>query len=738
MNSRREFLAALGAAAAMPRYEARPRLLTTPADAPLWRKTAAAIPATLWRPRSKEPYEAPRPLPGGNSGSAGYVLLELAAAWLAAGDDFYFQQARDAMLRVCEYVYWGGINGKPKDTDLDAGALLMGVGAAYDLFHAKLAAADRKRIGERLARQAAKMYAHHSVRPGVQWEQNHIYIDLGGLFCAAVALAGEAPESGRWYELGHRTIRNALHTLDTPDGAYYEGIGYWNFGFALHFMPVLHLFRNAAGENPFATFGTLRNLKYYLMHVILPGGRDWLSLGDVGPRATARASLGRARYVMLKTAREYRDPECQFLARWFGEVNQLGPASDPWTLIFWDPTVAERDPRAAWAPGHHFRDLGLVTVRTNWRDDAAHFALRCGPALGRRATGILLRREVEKWKPSTGHVHPDLNALLIYDHGEHLATDTGYTWEKRTRDHGTVAVDGGGQIGDGLRWPNYDPWDRFGRIGAFLSLAGEYSYTRGEAANGYQEKLRLTRFDRHVSMMADPEATYLFVHDVLESRDPHRYDWLLALPQPAEPAGENAWRVRAGARAMTIRLLSRALFSQEILKVVERTKDGAVPERGYRVALTVEGRRDAGFSVVLLLHAAAALPPSVELREGAVRVASALWEDLLAAGGNGAGLAGDGHHAALRRRGGQRVRWAVHDATRFSFEGRELLAASKPVSLAVAARAAAIHAPQPAEIAVACAARPARCLLDGRPAAFTYDGRLRLSVPAGSHQLVFA
>lgn len=740
MNTRRDFLAALGAAA-MPRYSARPRLLTTPAGAPLWRKNAAAIPSSLWRPRAKKSYEAPKPLPGGNAGSAGYALLELAAAWLATGDDFYFEQARGAMLRVCEYVYWGGINGKPKDTDLDAGALLTGVGVAYDLFHARLDPAARKRIGDRLARQAALMYAHHSIRPAVQWEQNHIYIDLGGLFCAAVALAGEVPESDAWYELGHRAITNAMRTLDTPDGAYYEGIGYWNFGFALHFVPVLHLFANATGTDPFASFTTLRNLKYYLMHILLPGGRDWLAMADTGSGISARASLARARYVMLKAAREYRDPECQFLARWFGEIQRLEPAGDPWTLAFWDPSVAERDPRRTWAPGHHFRDLDLVTVRTSWRDDATHFAMRCGPALGHRATGILLRGEVPKWKPATGHVHPDLNALLIYDHGEHLAVDTGYTWEKRTRDHGTVAVDGDGQIGEGQRWPNYEPWDRFGRVGAFLSLDGEYCYTRGEGANGYQEKLRLTRFDRHVSMMAGGD-TYLFVHDLLESPDPHRYDWLLILPGPAEQASENAWRVRAGARAMTIRLVGpAAAFSQEVCKVVVRTKDkDAVPERGHRMAFTVEGRRSAAFSVLLLLHAAEAQPPSVELREGGLRVVSASWEDLLAAQGRGAGLESDGHHAAIRRAGGELVRFAANDCTRLSLEGRTLVHASAPVSAAVGRNAGAIHAAGAAEIGIARDARPARCLLDGRPAEFRFDKAARMihvKVPAGSHRLVF-
>ena len=415
-----------------------PRLLTSPPERALWRLRAEAIPKTLWEPRAQEPTKLAPPNPEGNGGRAD-VFLDLSAAWLATGNEFYVKDAIQAMLRVCEYPHWGGGNGKPKDTDLDAGGLLMGLGVAYDTFFDRIGAADRKTIREKLTHQSRLMYAHHSVRTAVQWEQNHTYIAMGGMFCAAAAIYDEVPEARAWYDLGVKVIKRAVYLLDSPDGAFYEGLGYWNYGFALHLLPQLEMFRNVTGADSFAGFSSLRKLKYYMLHGLLPGGKYWLNVGDVGHSVVASANLSRARYCMLKLAAEYQDPELQFLAEYFAKVKALEAANDPWTLGSWDPALQTRDPRKVWAPVHHFRDLDLVTARSDWSDQASYLAMRCGPALGHRATKILLSGELPDWKPASGHVHPDLNSLMIFDHGEHMVVDTGYTWTKLTRDHSTVA-----------------------------------------------------------------------------------------------------------------------------------------------------------------------------------------------------------------------------------------------------------------------------------------------------------
>ena len=196
------------------------------------------------------------------------------------------------------------------------------------------------------------MYAHHSVRTAVQWEQNHTYIAMGGMFCAAAAIYDEVPEAHAWYDLGVKVIKRAVYLLDSPDGAFYEGLGYWNYGFALHLLPQLEMFRNVTGADSFAGFSSLRKLKYYMLHGLLPGGKYWLNVGDVAHSVVASANLSRARYCMLKLAAEYQDPELQFLAEYFAKVKDLEPANDPWTLGSWDPARYRHGIRAK--SGHRF------------------------------------------------------------------------------------------------------------------------------------------------------------------------------------------------------------------------------------------------------------------------------------------------------------------------------------------------------------------------------------------------
>ena len=703
----------------------------------LWRRRAQAVPKELWQARAEKPYKAEAPRPDGNSGGAGYVLAELAANWLATGRDFYAEDAQSTLLRICEYPHWGG-NGNPKDTDLHAGALLFGGGIAYDTFFDKLSPADRGTIRNKLVVQGRRMYEHHAKRQLVQWEQNHTYIDLGGLWCAAVALYDEVPETRAWYDLGVRAIKLAVHLLDGGDGAFYEGLGYWSYGFAHHFLPLLELFRNVTGADPFAGFGSLRKLKYYLVHGTLPGGKYWLNMGDVAAGTTARANLERARYVMLKLAGEYNDPECRGASDYFTRAAGLKPASDPWTLMSWDPTVESRDPRRAWAPFHHFKDLDLVMARSGWNDDATHVALRCGPALGHRAHKVLTSGEFPDWKPAPGHVHPDLNALLIFDHGEHMLVDTGYTWKKVTREHSTVAVDGGGQMGDGERWPVFTPWNRYGRMGAFLALEGGHCYLRGEAAGGYQEAARLTRFDRHLLMMPDADSTWFLVHDVLASLEPRMYEWLLVSLEKAAATADGAFRIRSGRRALTVRLLEPAglLAAMEPVVVEPRRSDGA--RRGERLAFSPAGKlKELELMAALVLHDADAPGPGVKFEGGAVQVSAGAWKDTVAPRGSGGGLASDGHHAAAREAGGRLLRWGVNDATRLSVAGREVLVSEARVSAVGAAGAMVCQLERAAEVGIRADGKIAECRLDGRPALFRQDALLRVKVPAGRHEVAW-
>ena len=650
-------------------------------DASLWKSRAAAIPPSLWRPRGKKPYVTEAPNPAGNRGEAGNKLLELVGCWLATGDEFYADDAVRVMLATTNYPHWGGYNHLAADVDLDAGDLLMGVGVAYDTLRHRMSDANRAVIRDKLVLQSRLMYTSFQKRKQLPWEQNHTYIDIGGLWATATALLEEVAEAKAWYDFGIRVVRNAIYLLNNGDGAFYEGIGYWHFGMASHLVRLLDLVRNVTGVDTFREFDSLRLEKYYLLHTLLPGGKYWLNLGDTADSTIAVARLDRARTFLFKLAREYRDPESQGLAAYFGRAAALEPSSDPFLLAWFDPSIEARDPRQTWPTFHHFADLDLVALRTNWSDDATHLALRCGPAEGYRATKILLSGGVEKWRPSSGHVHPDLNSFTLFDRGEHLVVDTGYTEKKLTVEHNTITVDGAGQIGDGQQWPSYAPWNRFGRIGACFGAPQLCYYIRGEAANGYQEALELHRFDRHLLMIPDEKSTYLLIDDRIESARLHQLEWLLHSNEPAVKIGKNTFRLSSGSRAATVRMLQPDELSEKIeaVRVTPYVHKDSTAARGYRLGLSPDPGAKFRFLAVLTLHDGSAEGPGVSVEAATISVRGDGWVDTLVPEGNGGSIASDGHHAVVRHNGRDAVRWCVFDAKRLALDGHVLCTSSHPM-----------------------------------------------------------
>ena len=391
---------------------------------------------------------------------------------------------------------------------------------------------------------------------------------------------------------------------------------------------------------------------------------------------------------MLLAASKYRDAEAQGLAELFRTHGRLKPSTDAWPLLWWNPTVAAVNPLETWAPYHYFDDFDMVFIRSSWRTDGVHFALRCGAPLGRRVTEqVLLRNEMPEWTPGTGHVHPDINAFTIFSRGEHFAVDTGYTLRKLTRDHNTVAVDGGGQIGDGQAWPRYEPWDRYGKIGEFFAAPGCYYYVRGEAARAYESELELTQFDRHV-VFVDPN--YFLILDELASTRPHTYEWLCHSIDEPQVGSDSRFVIRRGTEA----LIGYPLLPEESTVTTEDAVVEPTPwrpeatHRGKRIRVgLLKRQRNARFLTALALQEEGEGQPNVELVRSetalGVTVARRGTKDIVLLSGHAAGVETDAARCFVRTsESGQPLRWAMHQGTRLTINGRMLVTSEHPLTCA--------------------------------------------------------
>jgi hypothetical protein len=145
----------------------------------------------------------------------------------------------------------------------------------------------------------------------------------------------------------------------------------------------------------------------------------------------------------------------------------------------------------------------------------------------------------------TGHNHPAQNHFVLFARGEVLAGDPGYTYEKKTRNHNTILVDGQGQYGDGEMWPGPTP----GRahITGFVT-DGDVSIMTGDAVSAYPDKLGLTRYERTVVLAG---RDLVVVCDRLAAREPRTFSWLLHHWGKTASA-DDQWTITRGKAQVTV------------------------------------------------------------------------------------------------------------------------------------------------------------------------------------------
>jgi hypothetical protein len=213
------------------------------------------------------------------------------------------------------------------------------------------------------------------------------------------------------------------------------------------------------------------------------------------------------------------------------------PSTHAFHLLWLDETVPEQDPAGAVPTGAYYPDIETAFARTSWDDGAAYMAVVSRPLGGHFWAEMCDRFGLG----GTGHNHPEQGHFVLFGRGEILAHDPGYTYEKRTRNHNTILVDGAGQYGCGEMWPSPKP-GRARMTG--MAFQGDIAILAADPAPAYPPELGLSRFER-ICVLAGPDLAV--VHDRLAADRPRTFSWLLHHIGRAEPLeGDLGWRITRG------------------------------------------------------------------------------------------------------------------------------------------------------------------------------------------------
>lgn len=412
----------------------------------------------------------------------GNRLPFLAMAFLMTGETAYLHAAREWSLASCGYPHWGVQ--RFEDTDLAAGHQLFGLALVYDWLYQDLDQEARDKIAATLLSRGEVMHRACSTQFWrEEYLQNHLWVDITGLFAAALAL-DEQPR--QWIDTVVEKYRRTEEALG-PDGASQEGVGYWGYGVE-YMLKFWHLAGDALGENPRSPWW--KSTAAYRLYLSLPRNA-WTNRNTIVDIADCpRSDWYGPDYMLRRLAQLYGDSHAQWLAAELESAGVTAFAARWLNLLWYDPAIPSRAP-ADLPALRHFADLGIVSARSDWSGNESLVVFKCGPAVGHQAT-----RRFDS-DPGGGHVHPDANHFVLFGAGEWLIRDDGYAW-KQTGNHNTLLVGGQGQMGEGLQWFR-DRAQLGGRAEPQILRAqagAECDEMRGDALPAYPQECGLRRFVR--------------------------------------------------------------------------------------------------------------------------------------------------------------------------------------------------------------------------------------------------
>ncbi len=281
---------------------------------------------------------------------------------------------------------------------------------AYDWCYADLAPAVRARMLRRIVditSQADRYYRKIRVSP---------YNDVGYIrlhnapFIGALVAYPDAPEGEALVRFARHVLFDVYlpvwHQIIGGGGGWHEGITYLRKGLGGVAVPTLASWGYATGRDLFRENPWLAGLIDYPIYTTRP---DFTSL-RMGDDNTSELTWFEG---MAPLATVYDNP---YGRGWLQRVGhwRRGATSRVWP--WWPPQAEEAvRPVDELAPHHYFRGIGLVTMRSDWSEEATFASFRVGDHF---------------WS----HQHFDSGGFTIYHRGA-LAIDSGTYYAGYNSDH---------------------------------------------------------------------------------------------------------------------------------------------------------------------------------------------------------------------------------------------------------------------------------------------------------------
>lgn len=216
--------------------------------------------------------------------------LSLLVAWLQTRRASYRNAVIHEVRSIAGWEYWSWIAMRKGDRrdhaefDLSCGENSTTLAVAFDLLYDTLTPDEVQLFTHTARKRSLRPFLTLNDVPKPCWwfgnrGNNWNAVCAGGAGMLALALFERLPEAQRVLELAEKSIRPFMLELDKTDGAWPEGIGYWNYGMCYAYRYLLSHEQATGRAHPLLQrHGTRLTVDYPLM--FSPHGVP-CSFGDV-------------------------------------------------------------------------------------------------------------------------------------------------------------------------------------------------------------------------------------------------------------------------------------------------------------------------------------------------------------------------------------------------------------------------------------------------------------------------
>ena len=461
-------------------------------------------------------------------------IFILSYAYRMTGKSEFLKRAESEMLKAASFSDWNPSH------FLDVGEMTMALAIGYDWLYPQLSVQTKEAIEKAIVEKGLKPSFDERYNWFVNAVHNWSQVCHAGVTYGALAIWEKEPE------LSRTVINRAIDKISipmghyAPDGAYPEGIGYWDYGTSFNAMFL------SAIEKAFGTDYGLSELPgflktgEYILHVVTPNLKNF-AYSDNGGNAFLAPTMfwfydkTKDASILYNQVQLYKKDGQKRIKK-----NRLAPA-----MLIWGASASLANPqkpaRLSWmAQG----DNPVCFMRSSWNDSSAVYV---GMKMG---------------SPSVNHGHMDVGSFLLEADGVLWGMDMGGEEYNRLETRG---VELWNSRQNSQRWDVYR-YNNFAHN--TLSFNHKYQDVKGKAQiDGYSDqennmyvisdltpvyKDQVKSAKRAVSLV---NKEYVVVEDLIEATKRFTMmTWTMVTPASAKIVADNVMLLEKDGKRLYIKV----------------------------------------------------------------------------------------------------------------------------------------------------------------------------------------